>query len=148
MAVVVVGDHPLVNGRETEDRGTLALAPAQDAVVKAVHAANPRTVMVISSGCPLTWTASGVPAVLWSAHGGQEYGHALAEILFGDADPEGRLTQTWYRSEQELPDLLDYDIITADATYMYFRGTPRYPFGHGLCLIEFLGRGYDEIATG
>lgn len=144
VAVVVVGDHPLVNGRETEDRGTLALAPAQDAVVKAVLAANPRTVMVISSGCPLTWTASGVPAVLWSAHGGQEYGHALAEILFGDADPEGRLTQTWYRSEQELPDLLDYDIITADATYMYFRGTPRYPFGHGL---SYTGFGYSGLTA-
>src|SRR5690606_30100666 len=107
VAVVVVGDHPLVNGRETEDRSTLALAPAQDALVKSVLAANPRTVMVISTGYPLTWTTSGVPAVLGSAHGGREYGHALAEVLFGDADPEGRLTQTWYRSELELPDLLD-----------------------------------------
>lgn len=142
VAVVVVGDHPLVNGRETEDRSTLALAPAQDALVKSVLAANPRTVMVISSGYPLTWTTSGVPAVLWSAHGGQEYGHALAEVLFGDADPEGRLTQTWYRSELELPDLLDYDIITADATYMFFRGTPHYPFGHGLSYAEF---GYSGL---
>ncbi|WP_336207631.1 glycoside hydrolase family 3 C-terminal domain-containing protein [Nonomuraea sp. LPB2021202275-12-8] len=137
VAIVVVGDHPLVNGRETEDRSTLALAPAQDAVVKAVHAANPRTVMVVSSGYPLTWTSTGPRAVLWSAHGGQEYGHALADVLFGDADPEGRLTQTWYRSAQELPDLLDYDIITADATYLYFRGTPRHPFGHGLSYTEF-----------
>ncbi|MEV4833107.1 glycoside hydrolase family 3 C-terminal domain-containing protein [Nonomuraea sp. NPDC049486] len=144
VAVVVVGDHPLVNGRETEDRSTLALAPAQDAVVQAVLAANPRTVMVISSGYPLTWGASGVPAVLWSSHGGQEYGHALAEVLLGDADPEGRLTQTWYRSEQELPDLLDYDIITADATYMYFRGIPRYPFGHGLGYTEF---GYSGLTV-
>ncbi|MGW7479263.1 glycoside hydrolase family 3 C-terminal domain-containing protein [Nonomuraea muscovyensis] len=137
VAVVVVGDHPLVNGRETEDRTSLALAPAQDAVVAAVHAANPRTVMVISSGYPLTWTSEGPPAVLWSAHGGQEYGHALAEVLFGEADPEGRLTQTWYRSAQELPDLLDYDIITADATYLYFRGSPLYPFGHGLSYTTF-----------
>ena len=136
VAIVVVGDHPLVNGRETEDRDTLALAPAQDAVARAAHAANPRTVMVLSSGCPLTWTAR-PPAVLWSAHGGQEYGHALAEVLFGEADPEGRLTQTWYRSAQELPDLLDYDIITADATYLYFRGSPRYPFGHGLSYAAF-----------
>ncbi|MGN9783517.1 glycoside hydrolase family 3 C-terminal domain-containing protein [Nonomuraea sp. ZG12] len=141
-AVVVVGDHPLVNGRETEDRSTLALAPAQDAVVQAVHAANPRTVMVVSSGCPLTWTSAGPPAVLWSAHGGQEYGHALADVLFGDADPQGRLTQTWYRSAQELPDLLDYDIITADATYLYFRGTPRHPFGHGLSYTTF---GYADL---
>ncbi|MGP3955591.1 glycoside hydrolase family 3 C-terminal domain-containing protein [Nonomuraea sp. 3N208] len=137
VAIVVVGDHPLVNGRETEDRMTLALASAQDAVVAAVRKANPRTVMVITSGYPLTWTDDEVPAVLWSAHGGQEYGHALAEVLFGDADPEGRLTQTWYRSEQELPDLLDYDIIASDATYLYFRGTPLHPFGHGLSYTTF-----------
>ncbi|MFC5826655.1 glycoside hydrolase family 3 C-terminal domain-containing protein [Nonomuraea insulae] len=137
VAVVVVGDHPLVNGRETEDRMTLALAPAQDAVVRAVRRANPRTVMVITSGYPLTWTEGELPAVLWSAHGGQEYGHALAEVLFGDADPEGRLTQTWYRSEQELPDLLDYDIIASDATYQYFRGVPLHPFGHGLSYTTF-----------
>ncbi|MFI7127489.1 glycoside hydrolase family 3 C-terminal domain-containing protein [Nonomuraea sp. NPDC050153] len=137
VAVVVVGDHPLVNGRETEDRMTLALAPGQDAVVRAVRKANPRTVMVITSGYPLTWTDDEVPAVLWSAHGGQEYGHALAEVLFGDADPEGRLTQTWYRSEQELPDLLDYDIIASDATYLYFRGVPLHPFGHGLSYTTF-----------
>ncbi|WP_171055320.1 MULTISPECIES: glycoside hydrolase family 3 protein [unclassified Nonomuraea] len=137
VAVVVVGDHPLVNGRETEDRMTLALAPAQDAVVRAVRAANPRTVMVVTSGYPLTWTDSEVPAVIWSAHGGQEYGHALAEVLLGDADPEGRLTQTWYRSEQELPDLFDYDIIASDATYQYFRGVPLHPFGHGLSYTTF-----------
>ncbi|MCK2221325.1 glycoside hydrolase family 3 C-terminal domain-containing protein [Actinomadura sp. ATCC 31491] len=137
VAVVVVGDHPLVNGRETEDRLTLALAPAQNAVLTAVRKANARTVMVITSGYPLTWTDDEVPAVLWSAHGGQEYGHALAEVLFGDADPEGRLTQTWYRSEQELPDLLDYDIIASDATYLYFRGTPLHPFGHGLSYTTF-----------
>lgn len=137
VAVVVVGDHPLVNGRETEDRMTLGLAPAQDAVVRAVRKANPRTVMVISSGYPLTWTEGELPAVVWSAHGGQEYGHALAEVLFGDADPEGRLTQTWYRSEQELPDLLDYDIIASDATYQYFRGVPLHPFGHGLSYTTF-----------
>ncbi|NUR88090.1 MAG: carbohydrate-binding protein [Nonomuraea sp.] len=137
VAVVVVGDHPLVNGRETEDRADLALAPAQDALVAAVLAANPRTVMVISSGYPVTWTTPDVPAVLWSAHGGQEYGHALADVLLGDADPEGRLTQTWYRSACELPDLLDYDIITSDATYQYFRGTPLFPFGHGLSYTTF-----------
>lgn len=137
VAVVVVGDHPLVNGRETEDRLDLALPAAQQAVVRAVSEANPRTVMVISSGYPVSWDGDGPPAVLWSSHGGQEYGHALAEVLFGDVDPEGRLTQTWYRSASELPDLLDYDIIATDATYQYFRGTPLYPFGHGLGYTTF-----------
>ncbi|WP_433252022.1 glycoside hydrolase family 3 C-terminal domain-containing protein [Streptosporangium sp. CA-135522] len=144
VAVVVVGDHPLVNGRETEDRLDLALPAAQEAVVRAVRAANPRTIMVISSGYPVTWDEEDLPAVLWSSHGGQEYGHALAEVLFGDADPEGRLTQTWYRSACELPDLLDYDIIAADATYQYYRGTPLHPFGHGLSYTTF---DYGDLAV-
>jgi beta-glucosidase len=75
--------------------------------------------------------------LLWSGHGGQEYGRALADVLFGDADPAGRLTQTWYHSAADLPDLLDYDIIATDATYLYYRGMPLYPFGHGLSYTTF-----------
>jgi len=139
VAVVVLGDHPLVNGRETEDRTTLALPERQEALLKAVHEANPATVLVVSSGYPfaLTWAQEHLPAIVWSAHGGQEYGHALAAVLLGDDDPGGRLTQTWYRSAAELPDLLDYDIIAADATYLYYRGRPLYPFGHGLSYTRF-----------
>jgi beta-glucosidase len=139
VAVVVVGNHPLINGRETEDRVDLALPPAQEALLQAVHAANPRTVAVVQSSYPygIEWVQNHVPAVIWSAHGGQEYGHALADVLFGDAAPAGRLTQTWYASAADLPDLLDYDIIADDATYLYFRGTPLYPFGHGLTYTTF-----------
>ncbi|MFC6079965.1 glycoside hydrolase family 3 C-terminal domain-containing protein [Sphaerisporangium aureirubrum] len=148
VAVVIVGDHPLVNGRETEDRADLALPPAQEALVRAVHAANPATVLVISSGYPFAVTSAQeeLPAVLWSAHGGQEYGHALADVLFGNADPAGRLTQTWYRSARELPDLFDYDIIATDSTYMYYRGTPLYPFGHGESYARFEYSGLELSA--
>ncbi|MES0833811.1 glycoside hydrolase family 3 C-terminal domain-containing protein [Nocardiopsis tropica] len=133
-AVVVAGDHPMVNGRETEDRTDLDLAAAQERVLRAVHAANPATVLVLSSGCPfgVTWADDHLSAILWSAHGGQEYGNALADVLFGDAEPSGRLTQTWYRSADDLPGPLDYDIIGARGTYLYFEGDPLYPFGHGL----------------
>ncbi|WP_435108762.1 glycoside hydrolase family 3 C-terminal domain-containing protein [Nocardiopsis synnemataformans] len=134
VAVVVLGDHPMVNGRETEDRTDLDLPAAQERVLRAVRAANPATVLVLSSGCPfgVTWADEHVPAVLWSAHGGQEYGHALADVLFGDAEPSGRLPQTWYRSADDLPGMLDYDIVGARGTYLYFEGEPLYPFGHGL----------------
>ncbi|MEU7820056.1 glycoside hydrolase family 3 C-terminal domain-containing protein [Catellatospora sp. NPDC049133] len=137
--VVVLGNHPLVNGRETEDRENLALPPAQEALLRAVYAANPRTALVLTSSYPyaVSWADVHLPAVLWSSHGGQEFGHALADVLFGDAEPAGRLPQTWYRSHCELPDLYDYDIITSDATYLYYRGTPLYPFGHGLSWGEF-----------
>lgn len=134
VCVVVAGDHPMVNGRETEDRTDLDLPAAQEDVLRAVHRANPATVLVLSSGYPfsVTWADEHLPAVLWSAHGGQEYGRALADVLLGDVEPAGRLTQTWYRSVADLPHPLDYDIISAGSTYLYFEGDPLYPFGHGL----------------
>ncbi|MFJ8579797.1 beta-glucosidase [Micromonospora sp. NPDC093277] len=139
VAVVTLGNHPMVNGRETEDRVDLALPAGQEALLRAVHAANPRTVLVVTSSYPYAvgWAQRHLPAVLWTTHGGQEHGAALADVLLGDADPAGRLTQTWYADVAELPDLLDYDIIGADATYLYHRGEPLYPFGHGLSYTRF-----------
>jgi beta-glucosidase len=138
-AIVVVGNHPLINGRETEDRANLALPQRQDDLVRAVHAANPSTALLIVSSYPYAagWAEAHLPAVLWSSHGGQELGRAVAEVLTGQTDPGGRLPQTWYRNDWELPDILDYDIITNDATYLYYRGTPLYPFGHGLSYTTF-----------
>jgi beta-glucosidase len=134
VVVVVVGNQPMINGRETEDRADLALPPTQDRLIRAVAAVNPRTVLIMTSSYPyaVDWAQDHLPALLWSAHGGQESGRALAEVLLGDAAPAGRLTQTWYASDTDLPDLLDYDIISTDSTYLYYRGTPLYPFGHGL----------------
>ncbi|WP_100444985.1 glycoside hydrolase family 3 protein [Glycomyces xiaoerkulensis] len=139
LAVVVLGDHPLVNGRETEDRTDLGLPPAQEGVLRAVREANPNTVLVMSSSYPFApvWAAKHVPALVWSGHGGQEWGNALADVLFGDRDPEGRLPQTWYTDAAELPALLDYDIVASDATYLYYLGQPLYPFGHGLSYADF-----------
>ncbi|MGC4892855.1 glycoside hydrolase family 3 C-terminal domain-containing protein [Micromonospora sp. DT31] len=144
VAVVTLGNHPMVNGRETEDRVDLALPTGQRELLRAVHAANPRTVLVVTSSYPYAvgWAQRHLPAVLWSAHGGQEHGNALADVLLGAADPAGRLTQTWYADTAELPDLLDYDVIGADATYLYHRGEPLYPFGHGLSYTEF---GYADL---
>ncbi|MER7394593.1 glycoside hydrolase family 3 C-terminal domain-containing protein [Streptomyces sp. NPDC000151] len=138
-AVVVVGSMPCINGREDHDRADRALAAGQTALVKAVRAANPRTVVVLETSYPVTttWEQEHVPAIVWTTHAGQETGHAVAGVLFGDHNPAGRLTQTWYRSEDDLPDLLDYDIIAADRTYLYFRGDPLYPFGHGLSYTTF-----------
>ncbi len=139
VAVVVVGNHPLVNGRETEDRFDLALPRAQERVLRAVREANPRTVLVITSSYPyaIPWAFHHVPAIVWSSHGGQELGRAMSRVLRGQAEPAGRLPQTWYRSHTELPDIFDYDIIANDATYMYHLGSPLFPFGHGLSWGEF-----------
>jgi beta-glucosidase len=138
-AVVVVGSMPFINGREDHDRTTMALAESQSALIKAVRAANPKTVVVVENSYPttLTWEQENVPAILWTTHAGQETGHAIADVLFGDVNPAGRVTQTWYRSDADLPDILDYDIIKANRTYQYFTGDPLFPFGHGLSYSAF-----------
>ncbi|MBC2906653.1 glycoside hydrolase family 3 protein, partial [Streptomyces cupreus] len=149
-AVVVVGSMPAINGRENHDREDMSLAPAQEALVKAVRAANPDTVVVVENSYPTTLGAlqKEVPAVLWTSHAGQETGSALADILYGDVNPAGRLTQTWYRSESDLPSILDYDIIKSDRTYQYFKGTPLYPFGHGLSYTTFRYGSLKQVKGG
>ncbi|MET7279279.1 glycoside hydrolase family 3 C-terminal domain-containing protein [Kribbella sp. NPDC005582] len=136
-AVVVVGSNPFINGREDDDRQGTALAAGQQAIVKAVTAANPRTVVVLESSYPLTGDWTRAKAVLWTSHAGQETGRALADVLYGDYSPSGRLPQTWYRTDAELPDPLDFDVIKAGWTYQYHRPKALYPFGHGLTYGTF-----------
>lgn len=87
--IVVVGNDPHINGRETEDRTTLDLPAHQERLWRAAHAANPRTVLAVTSAYPyaLTDAAAALPALLWTAHGGQAAGTALARILSGDVSP-------------------------------------------------------------
>jgi beta-glucosidase len=138
-AVVVVGSMPFITSRETNDRESMDLAPSQAELVKAVVAANPNTILVLETSYPDTigWENENVPAILWTSHAGQETGNAVADVLFGDANPAGRLTQTWYRSVDELGDLGDYDIINEDMTYLYYDGDPLYAFGYGLSYTTF-----------
>ncbi|GIN64874.1 glycoside hydrolase family 3 C-terminal domain-containing protein [Bacillus sonorensis] len=137
--IVFVGNNPYINGRETQDRKDITLPPAQEELIKAVTKANPNTALVVTSSYPfaLNWADRHVPSILYSAHGGQEAGRALADILFGDKAPGGRLTQTWHASIHELPDMMDYDIIKGKRTYKYFEDRPLYPFGHGLSYTSF-----------
>src|SRR2546430_5747602 len=100
VAVVVVRDYR----NEHTDLPSLTLSHEQDLLVQAVAAANPRTIVVVASGGPvlMPWLEQ-VPAVLESWYGGQEVGNALAEILFGDVTPSGKLPITFPRSEKESP---------------------------------------------
>lgn len=138
-AIVVVGNNPLNNGKEEIDRPGLELAESQQALIRAVLEANPDTVVVVIGSYPfaLGELADRVPAILYMAHAGQELGHALADALFGDYSPAGRLNMTWYRSASQLTDIMDYDIRKTKRTYMYMEEEPLYPFGHGLSYAEF-----------
>lgn len=139
-AIVFVGNNPMINGKEDSDRSGLTLAESQERLVKEVFAVNPNTVVVVIGSYPLelNWIQEHIPAVIYLSHAGQELGNAVADVLFGDYAPAGRLNMTWYRNaEQELRDIMDYDIIKGNRTYMYFEGTPLYPFGHGLTYSKF-----------
>jgi beta-glucosidase len=138
-AIVFVGNSPFINGKECVDRPDINLPPAQEALIRAVAEVNPNTIVVIIGSYPfaVNWVDQHVPAILYSSHAGQELGHAIADVLFGDYHPAGRLNMTWYNSAAQLPDILDYDIIKGKRTYQYFEGDVLYPFGHGLTYTNF-----------
>ncbi|MCX4814240.1 glycoside hydrolase family 3 C-terminal domain-containing protein [Streptomyces sp. NBC_01239] len=137
VVLVVAGNDPHINGRETEDRTTLRLPAHQERLLRAARAANPNTALALVSAYPYAVDPADLPAILWTAHGGQAAGTALARVLAGDVSPAGRLPQTWYAADADLPGLLDYDVIGGRQTYLYFEGTPLFPFGHGLSYASF-----------
>ncbi|HEU4933248.1 MAG TPA: glycoside hydrolase family 3 C-terminal domain-containing protein [Pyrinomonadaceae bacterium] len=157
VAIVCVGNHPNggfdnqwarvsvpSEGREAVDRQSITLE--QEELIKAVFAANPKTIVVLKSSFPyaINWTQENVPAIVHMALNSQEEGRALASVLFGDYNPAGRLVQTWPKSLEQLPPMMDYDIRNG-RTYMYFRGTPLYPFGFGLSYTTFA---YRDLKVG
>ena len=81
------------------------------------------------------FNSSTIPAILTAWYPGQAGGQAIADVLFGDYNPAGRLPVTFYRSVADLPDFGNYDM--KGRTYRYFRGEPLYPFGHGLSYTTF-----------
>ncbi|HEV2455171.1 MAG TPA: glycoside hydrolase family 3 C-terminal domain-containing protein [Verrucomicrobiae bacterium] len=123
---------------EGRDRKTIELSGVQPELIKAVYAANPKTVLVLSSINTLSiqWEQENIPAILCAICAGQAQGAAIAEVLFGEYNPGGKLPCTWYRSLDQLPDFHDYDIHKG-RTYMYFEGDPLYPFGYGLSYTTF-----------
>ena len=148
VAVVIIGNHPTCDagwakcplpsdGKEAIDRKTLTLE--QEQLAKVVLAANPRTIVVLQASFPFTttWTQENVPAVLAMTHNSEEQGDGLADVLFGDYNPAGRLTQTWVASMDQLPPMMDYD-IRHGRTYMYLAGKPLYAFGYGLSYTKFV----------
>ena len=156
VCIVCVGNHPATSpdwdgqtvqspwaygtitgdGREALDRRSLQLETED--LIKVVWQANHHTVVTLISSFPfaINWTAENVPAIVHLTQCSQELGSALADVLFGDCNPAGRLTQTWVKDILDLPNMLDYDIRNG-RTYMYAKSKPLFPFGFGLSYTAF-----------
>ena len=153
-AVVVVGTTDEIES-EGFDRVSLALPGAQDELVRAVAAANPNTVVIVNSGGPvlLPWRDE-VPAVLLSWFPGEQAGHGLADVLFGTAEPGGRLPTTWPAAAADVPVLdtrpvdgvLYYDegLDVGYRAWLAARVSPAYWFGHGLGYTTW---SYEDISV-
>ena len=156
VVVVCVGNNPVGGykmpwakvslpsyGREAVDRQSISLE--DERLIRQIYAANPRTIVVLISSFPyaINWTQKHVPAIVHMTHCSEEEGHALADVLFGDYSPAGRLVETWPKSLDQLPPMMDYNIRDG-RTYMYFKSQPLYPFGFGLSYTTFA---YSNLKT-
>lgn len=126
-----------VEGFSRGDRTSLDLPKAQQDLVKAIVATGKPVVLVLLNGSALSinWANEHIPAIISAGYPGQEGGNAIADVLFGDYNPAGRLPVTYYKSVDQLPDFEDYNM--ANRTYRYFKDEPLYAFGHGLSYTRF-----------
>ncbi|PYP98102.1 MAG: glycosyl hydrolase [Gemmatimonadetes bacterium] len=122
------------------DRTRIDLPDAQERLLERIVAVGKPTVLVLMSGSAVAvnWAQEHVPAIVEAWYGGQAAGSALADVLFGDYNPAGRLPVTFYTSVDDLPPFDDYRM--AGRTYRFFKGTPLYPFGDGLSYTTFAYR--------
>lgn len=137
VAILCLGTSLKVEA-EGHDRRNLNLPGAQEQLLEAVYAANPHTVLVLVNAGPLavTWANDHLPAILAAWYPGEAGGTAIARALFGDDNPGGHLPYTVYQSLDGVPPQNEYD-VSKGYTYLYFKGVPLYPFGHGLSYTHF-----------
>jgi beta-glucosidase len=148
--VLVLGISAQLEGEEmnvTEpgfaggDRTNINLPARQEELLKAVAATGKPVVLVLLSGSALAvnWADAHVPAIVQAWYPGEEGGAALADVLFGDYNPAGRLPVTFYKAVEQLPPFESYAM--EGRTYRFFKGQPLYPFGHGLSYTRFIYSG-------
>jgi beta-glucosidase len=119
------------------DRTDLRLPGSQRKLLEAIRATGKPVVLVLTAGSALAidWEKQNIPAILFAWYPGQRGGSAVADVLFGDVNPSGRLPVTFYKANEKLPPFEDYTM--EGRTYRYFKGEPLYPFGHGLSYTTF-----------
>ena len=144
--VMVMGLSPQLEGEEMPiqidgfaggDRTDIKLPATQERLIQNIHALGKPIVLVLNNGSALAvnWAQKHVPAIVEAWYPGQAGGTAIADVLFGDYNPGGRLPLTFYQSVEDLPPFDDYEL--SGHTYRYFDGQPLYPFGHGLSYTSF-----------
>ena len=144
VAVVFVGTDEKT-ATEESDRLTLLLPGNQVELIKAVAAVNPNTVVVMQTlGCVEVEefkNLQNIPGIIWTGYNGQAQGDAIASILFGEANPGGKLNSTWYKSVKDLPAITDYTLRGGNGkngrTFWYFDKEVSYEFGYGLSYTTF-----------
>lgn len=131
-----------IDGFRGGDRTKLDLPAAQQELIRDIHQLGKPVVLIVMSGSAvaLNWEDENIPAILQAWYPGQEAGRTVADALFGDYNPGGRLPVTFYKSVNDLPPFDQYEITTQ--TYRYFPGEPLYPFGYGLSYTSFE---YDNL---
>jgi beta-glucosidase len=145
-----------IDGFKGGDRTNIALPTIQTELMKALKATGKPVVFINMSGGAMgfEWEAANLPAIIQAWYGGQAGGEAIADVLFGDYNPAGRLPITFYKNVKDLPDFEDYSMD--NRTYRYFKGEPLYPFGFGLSYTHFqykklklkVGKSHDVMVEG
>ncbi|MCJ7623864.1 MAG: glycoside hydrolase family 3 C-terminal domain-containing protein [Anaerolineaceae bacterium] len=146
VAIVALGLSPLVEGEEMPvdldgfaggDRTDIKLPKVQEDLLKEIHALGKPVILVLLNGGALavSWAAENIPAIIEAWYPGQAGGEAIAEVLFGDYNPAGKLPVTYYKSLDDLPPFEDYNM--QNRTYRYFKEEALFPFGYGLSYTDF-----------
>lgn len=135
--IAVMGINKTIE-KEGKDRESLELPKDQVDYLKTIYAANKNTIVVLVAGSSLAinWMDKTIPAIIDAWYPGEAGGTAIADVLFGDYNPAGRLPFTFYKSISDLPSMDDYEVSNG-RTYMYFEGEALYPFGYGLSYTKF-----------
>jgi len=136
-AIIVIGGISAQIEGEGGDKSTIELPEVQQRLIRAMHETGKPVIVVNCSGSAMAFgSVKGCyDALLQAWYPGQGGAQALAEVIFGDYNPGGKLPVTFYESNDDLPDFLDYSM--ENRTYRYFRGTPQYAFGYGLSYTTF-----------
>ncbi|MFX0075893.1 MAG: glycoside hydrolase family 3 C-terminal domain-containing protein [Candidatus Hermodarchaeota archaeon] len=145
IVILILGISPRLEGEEGQaiesdlggDRLDIGLPGSQEDLLKIIYNQGKPIVLLLTGGSALSFNFAKdkIPSILYVWYPGEEGGKAVAEVIFGDYNPAGRLPVTFYKSNDDLPDVRDYNMV--GRTYRYFKGEPLYPFGYGLSYTKF-----------